>query len=762
MVARQIDSEHQPGRQRCAFSLLPVILSILVSTASMAWVEAVTVRVLDESGTPVRDARASTWQQEEAVATLADRQTVDNDGSATLSFPGKGPIVLSVSAPGYLREIRILKDDPHEALTVTLRRGRSMRLSVTDAGSGLPVSRFSAIALPADSNGTSPERLAFIADGLDSLSFSSPEGTGVLTGLGDEPVILVVRAKGYAPAVVPRVVAREQKPISVRLDSSGCIQRRIVDGSTGVPLEGARAAASPEILQGPLSRIAVSFVSDEDGYMTICPLMHVDRPLLVVHDGYAPAWIPTARTSSDGTPDEVFALRAGGTIRGTIMGSDGLPLARAVVETHTLGLPRKTETGENGSFQLDRLAPGMVDLLVAEGPSSTGAPLARQTVEVAEGETTEVLIETAQPREVRVLRRDLPVKDATVVLLERKAKEQLELVSSGRTDRDGKARLQGASILQPGEILGIREGESVVFVPVPERKPDEEEGEPVVVRLEGLRCRGSVVDGSDERPIAGAQVRCSRGATVRLSPERSPLWFSNIGFQVVADKKASLAFTDSRGRFALSLPPWCESVHVQGPRATDDGIPWESRFLSASEFSPSDPIVIRLERGSSIRARVSLGGSVWNGPGRVSLRRPDSRGDSVSATLTQGEGTLAPRDRGPWLVLAKVPGMAPAVEGPLYTQRGQLTKVNLELTEGAFLRIVGSRALVSAREQIRVVDSARRDWQTLTETTVLPADAGIRIGPLPVGRYRLHFGEKSTRAELKRAGDEVVVDWSEF
>ena len=720
-----------------------------------------TVLVLDGESRGIAGARVALFSREEdgAWERIAGAAT-DDEGLAELVPLPVAPSVLSISSPGFVpRTIEIGPGDVLER-TVELSRGRGVTLRAIDGLDGRPVLAFEVLPFPVDPRAAGPERLPLTLEGLDSQRFATEDGSARVTGLPRSgPFGLLVRAAGYPPVVT--TVAGGERELSVELDASGCVRRRVVDAETGSPVKGVRAAASPSQISGPLARVAPVPVSDENGRLAVCPSAAAGWRVILAHEGYAPALLDLAG-GRDAEPDldGSLAIARGGRLTGIVFDADRVPLPGASVTARYFGLQQRVDTGRDGSFAFE-LLPSTTVTLEATAPDDGRSILARQAARVRRGETSVIEL-SAQPRlRVVATREAEPLAGVDLVLLDGASGIHAEPVAVATTDELGTARLARPGGLSSEEQLVLRRSSWLAFMPLPKPSPDADEAERRV-ELAGRFVRGRVVEASGGDAVEGATVRCIRGGgalrIARGGETDHPLRVGSLKGRLQIDGVAVAAVSDERGTFEMPLPPWCDTPRVIGPLVDDDEPPFSDRGVDAGEFPDDGTLEIELERGSALVAFVvGPGGLPPSRPATVGLRRPGDAQEQATASVAGGRARFRVAEDGPWLVVARSAGLAPAVEGPLDVRAAEATRAHLRLVEGGLVVVEGLPAHAAGPgRRWKLLDSRGIDWSSIAP--VEPAESGaLEIGPLPPDRYTLVAGELRAEVRIRFSGDTRVV-----
>jgi hypothetical protein len=722
-------------------------------TAPAAGDDRLVIEISDESGSAIAGARVGVWERSSGEVQRSGTRVSGPEGLVSVSKGSTaGTLVLAVSAPGFVPRVVGLPTLADARRRIVMSRGHDVELSVRDAADSSPIDRVAVLTIPAWVTEGDLTELPLLVDSLEAREFDSGAGPILLSGIPAEGATIVATSEGFAPATA--VVDSSLRQLTVFLDSSGCFEIRVEEAETGSPVEGARVAAGAELLEGPLSRIAPVSISKPDGTARAC--FGSAFRLLIEHRDFAPAWIDRETVErADQREPPVVALSTGGAVRGMLLDVNGVAVAGAAVTARTAGLTRRTATDAGGGFLIERLMPGPFTL-DAVLPAPPSAPFSssriRRTATAIDGRTIGLTLAPSAPLRVLVSLAEDPLRGSTVMLLDRIGGDGGEILATAQTDSAGAALLPAVPDGAEAARLALRLPGGFAFTELADLEPDSSSGDPEW-RVDGRRIVGSVVSSGSREALADAVLTCAEGNVVRLGRGSDPLSLRAGGVRVTIAPRGTAAVTDARGRFELTVPASCSRARVFGPPASGDEPGWSERVLDTASWAEGEPVEIELEAGRVVMADVTSQHGVPPSSTEVSLRRPGERTDRVVAGAAGGRSRLVAPDRGPWLVVARAPGFAPAVSGPLFVDPGTIGRATLELTTGGLL-VVRATSESLERGRLVVVDGDGIDWSPLTGRRRAPErDDLLELGPLPAGRYVVSDGTSRRETQVRFDGD---------
>ncbi|MCZ6596851.1 MAG: carboxypeptidase regulatory-like domain-containing protein, partial [Planctomycetota bacterium] len=406
-----------------------------------------------------------------------------------------------------------------------------------------------------------------------------------------------------------------------------------------------------------------------------------------------------------------------------------------------VGTNRSVQTDAKGFFEADGLDSGRYR--VSTGPTNAevrevlGRPddnayellASEETIEVADGETTHVVLAPPDLQPVRVYGRvlagDEPVGDVRMRLHARNDEGRSPSVST-ETDEDGNYEV---TVAHPGEYqFQLWHSSGGLNVSVKEIVPAAESYHFDITFPVGS-IAGRVL-GPDGEPLVGIQVSASARAEDG----------SRLGGNVT---------TDRNGDYELPLLPTgsytVRSGRSFGPFFEDAG--YTEAKIEGVEVGPNARVTgidLRLGEGAALEGIVrDAAGNPMEGAW-VSLR--NAEGKPVG-----GGGWPVSNEKGRYRISGVKPGevSVSAVIGPLVSDEngvvlrgGETVRLDLVVEPGTVLvvRAYDAEGVEIERPSVEVEDGDGRDFTWFRRGVMFgPAqgDGGRRVGPLPRGTYRV-------------------------
>jgi protocatechuate 3,4-dioxygenase beta subunit len=410
---------------------------------------ALTVRVRDERGAPLKDALVHVYHVDRAAPRSLHRWARTwADGSCEFRDLPSSLVVLvaathrdSVSVNGVECEL----EAPTNLVTVDLPAGGTITGTVTDAVTGVPIAN------------------ARVGMGwtLEAPTLTDGDGRFVLRGwTGDGFNSLHVLAAGYGRA---QALVGDASYLEIECERGCDIIGRVISGQGGA-LASARVAAMGRLKVGRQRYIsAATAVADADGRFRLRDLRS-DLPHVVVAlaDGYG----RTCTDLNEADPDQTvidcgdIVLPQARAIGGHVVMVDGQPVPRRRVmlaganddrsrlapqQVRSYGAYEEVYTDDRGRFHFEGLAPGAYEVSVSRrGQLPASVPV--QLTARADIDNVAVVLDAVQRFLVRVAARDgSPQAEALVV-----AQTERGAVR-GTTDSHGTATLACES-----DVLGLQ------------------------------------------------------------------------------------------------------------------------------------------------------------------------------------------------------------------------------------------------------------------------------------------------------------------
>ena len=308
-------------------------------------------QVIDEHDAPVGGA---------VVAIDANpARAVETEADGSFVFEGLIPRDYRLEATDgarYAGPARLHLDDKAEPVTLRLRPGGTVEVTVTDRQGGAPVA------------GADVELRATLV----WKATTDAEGVARLRGVGPAWAPLAVRAAGFAPAAMILGVAGDPaapERVAVALARGAAISGRVVDDG-GAPVGGARvvavSASEPLPVVDP-RRDGV--LAGADGRFTIPAVAAGTWRLTATHGELAPhTSAPITVGGERGKTGVELVMARGGVVRGVVKDHAGEPVAGADVRVVARGFVfwrarRQAFTDARGAFAFAGLALREVDVV---------------------------------------------------------------------------------------------------------------------------------------------------------------------------------------------------------------------------------------------------------------------------------------------------------------------------------------------------------------------------------------------------------------
>lgn len=485
------------------------------------------------------DGRQTPLSLEEALST----ETAD--GRFTLDHVPPGSHVLGVMAPGFasLRLDFDMRGRAQDLGDVALETGLSISGRVRDA-EGRPIAG-------AQVSGDSWE---MGAPALPADFTTGEDGIFVLAGLEEAKYNVEIRAEGYGN--VNRRVVAGTRDVDFVLSPAGAISGGVVD-ETGAAVEDFRVMAQPEKRDPELWDLPRKDVQAADGRFLLSNVRPGTYVLRIESDGRVTGSASGVVVRAGATTDVgKLRLGRGGTIRGTVVGSDGSPVTGATVRAQTAaefstsyGMPPGAVTGMSGEFELRGLEAGRFNL-VASHPQL--APGFQEGIDVeparAPAEARIVMSRGARIEGTARRRDGTPLSGVMVEAMPMIADRHRYTFDFQPVPvaPDGSF---GIDRVPAGRVkVVLLEGSANQYSGIQERDAEAREGETTVVDFvaSDILVTGRVMRSGG--PAAGLQVHVSGGGMARVV-----FAGPRPGGSAVSGPKRYAGATDADGRYALLL-----------------------------------------------------------------------------------------------------------------------------------------------------------------------------------------------------------------
>lgn len=570
---------------------------------------------------------------------------------------------------------------------------------------------------------------------------------------------VTVRAPGAAPLTVPGFALPEgsgRTDLGTFVLSPGATVRGLVTSSSGQPVEGAevraKAAESGALPRLPSSSLAepepADAVTGPDGTFLLADRAPGEMlDLAVSHPLYGMETVPGVAVPTE-SPVRVV-LKPVARVSGRVTDPDGKPVADAVVVLSELrptsfgggqsalfpaGTPRRTATDDKGAFEIERVAPGPIEI-GAMAPRRQRASV--EGLEVKAGQdlaNVEIVLSPAGTVEGRVLSTDgRPVPNAQVTVAASGSGPGPVFSGPRATaDGDGRYRLDGIApgprtleATAEGYRRGVRDVEVTAGAPADGRSVDFE--------LErGLEVSGRVVDGAGS-PIPSADVILIAGRN--LMDALRATTGGDGGFRLTGAEDGTFQLMARKDGYALD--PVGQTVTIAG--ASVSGL--EIRLSSGGAITGR---ISGVEVSQLARVRVWAN---WEGnSGRVD---PD------------GMYRIASLEPGLFKVTAVVPGTPLHAEGEVTLEAGA-AEARLDLQLGGGYALTG--LVLRNGQPLAGAPVALSRFQSGEQNTRTDHQGAFRFGGLENGPYELAVSTPNGalhRESVEISGDrEIRVELS--
>jgi protocatechuate 3,4-dioxygenase beta subunit len=564
-------------------------------------------------------------------------------------LPSGRPVMFFVSAPGYAQR-QSNATPPAENLTITLDTAATVRGRVEDAESKSPLADFS-ISRSESSSGGGGMVIRF-GSAREARSFHAGDGSFELPGVPPGRWTFRAEAAGYRSAEVSgvEVAAGETKEgVVLSLKRGGSLSGRVIESARGAPVANASVSwrasgggAGFGFRFGPDAQQQTT--SDADGRFSFDSLPEGKVTLEASH----PDYVDGSLEVDPGKQSAVeISLGTGGSIAGTVVGSDGrMPAGGAQVlldaqgESGRFGGNEATTADGSGAFLFDHLQAGRYQL-VAQGNAGSSAP---KEVVLADNQRADgVVLQTATGTLLRGTVSGLP---AAALAGLRIFASSASYSDGATTDAEGRFTIRDV----PSGVLHVTASTSSFVqgrtaqttVEVPDGVPEF----PVEIVFEGTsRLSGQVTRGG--RPLSGLFVSAT--------PD-PPAGGGRSSGQTDGDGRYDLEGL-SDGPYEVSVQGqgvgYRKSFQVSGDSNGDIALPGTSLSGAVRDESgqPIDGADVQAETGQETQAfSVKRGVTDSNGtysiedldPGnyRVTARKTGYRLDTEPATIGSDPASL--------------------------------------------------------------------------------------------------------------------------
>lgn len=609
-------------------------------------------RIEDKTGAPVAGATVAAFWTDGMQPRSRSVKSKD-DGRYKLAGLGEQPIQsMWVEAKGFSRAERERVAPGEKDVDFTLERTASVTGRVILADGTVPAA-FEVKAHGEAEAAESPFSMRRFMTREPENDFSDPEGKFRLDDVPPGTVTIEAKAIGKRPTKKTGVTTAAEQVVDVGtlvLEDGRTLRGRVLAAADGVALAGASAIVN--VAQGGMAfRIpgmdagAGSAVTGSDGGFEIHGLEGRTYTMSVQHPDYAPSESSVEVPADQDPPETVVRLSRGGTLTGTVRDASKNPVTgAAIVAMRGLfgGDMNTAETGPDGRYTMEKLAPGSYNVMRPPEDGGGMANFGMKQATITEGETTVVdFDETARHTLTgRVVRGKATVGSVTLLFF---PGESAGFGAGGfKTTQADEAGNYQIGLDQPGAYtVMVQSGggfgrSTSVAISVPDAPTSAID---IVLKIGGVTGR---VSDSDGQPVAGAMV------AARLDGSTDPL------------SGQSGAMTEPDGSFSIEgLQPGTYRVTASATGFA----PAEAYPVSVSEDEAAPDLDLRLERGRVLRGKVVdprgsgvQGAMVFAGP-------PGTVDPTVGPAMTDVNGSfvMTVGDEPSWDVTAIGTGFAPAL-----------------------------------------------------------------------------------------------------
>ena len=540
-------------------------------------------RVLNDEDEAVAGAQVFAFSSQ---AGDLDRASVDSEADGSFEIRGLGGerARLQVTAEGYAQSESNEVSTAATDVSIVLKRTGSIAGRLSDE-SGAPIA-----AARIEFAGSGRHRPpAMLSPGDDVVA--TVDGRYVRDGLEPGSGTITFRAPGFLPASVAlEVLPGKLTPnVDAVLKRGGVIRGTITRAGDGQPVMGAWVSLKGRGAENGMARMIgpsrEGVASDSFGHFRLEGVPAGHTQLQVSHADYAEALSDDLDVGASGGEAELrVTLSQGGAIEGLVTDADGKPRAglRVSVSGNALGDTRSLTTAADGSFHVDRLAPGPYDVGVYD-PMRPPQSSREVSAVVKEGQTTRVDFGTARGAvSGRVIQAGQPVAGASVFL----AWESAFAGGAGaRATSDAAGRYEFRSV-DPGRYrLFAQQGRNSATLR--NRVTVNVEDAPVVapdIELYGtVHVAGRVIDAATDTPLAEVRVFAS---PVPQSGD-------------AANRTGGTGPTDENGNYSFAVGE-AGTYRLSTVRA--DFAP--AMLVVDVPATGMDGVELRLERGEQLSGRV--------------------------------------------------------------------------------------------------------------------------------------------------------------
>ena len=626
--------------------------------------------VSDSAGEPVAGADVKAfWRDASGLRSRA--ATTGTDGRYRIADAAKLPVTrVTVRAPKFLPAERDGAPPSDGVLDFVVEKGGSIAGIVRGYDGTFPPSFHVKVQ--------KPDRERKVTAG--EKDFSDPEGVFRLDDLEPGTYTIEVASTGYARVVSADLVVVAEQVVdagTLTLESSTALRGRIVAARDQSPLAGVTVRIA--LVDPPKSQAASGTksswteTSGTDGTFTAAGLPEGTFDIALEHPQFAPRTTRVPFRPGADAPSLVLEMYRGGSLTGVVVGPglDPVPGVRITAAPAEGQDARVAETGSDGRYFIDGLAPGAYTVARSSDRQPNGASLDKKAATIIEGETTTVDFDEKPSVVVSgsVLRGDTPIPNAAIHFVPIDD-DVVRTGTSARSDESGgfQIALRHGGRYQVSVVFGVvggTNGHNVVTLEIPELPEVKQD---IVFNVQSIS--GRVVD-PDRRGV--------RGALVTAIPD---------GAAAVGAARQSTTTTDADGAFRLeAIEP---AIYRVTARARGYA-PGEAYPVAVNnDYTPVSDIELTMQRGWIMRGRVVDPEGRAVGSALIVVAPAGAAESGYLPAQSDGTGAFritAPAD-GPVSVSAISPRFAPVVQTDIEPPgNGDAAEVLLRASAGGSLRV---------------------------------------------------------------------------
>lgn len=361
-------------------------------------------RVVAPDRTPIAGARIEATSYETAQVSRGQGVS-DKDGYFEVCDLAEGTFMVIVRAKNFSdqRLTRVKLTDP-DIQVIMARQGGVMGTVVSRADGSVVTDFHASVRAVAPGSTTYGRAVA-------ASNFNSPKGEFELLGLEAGSYVMQVTAEGFAPTYSDSFIVAQgivTPDVRVELGQGGAISGRVVDAVSGKPIAGALVSTLDNgYVENPFTQMLGGLVprtttdrkvrTDKDGAFSIELITATTYQLQIDHDDYSQKTIKDLVVVEGQTRDlGSIRLPKGATIRGTVYGPSGAPMANARISlTGRINFPNTVRSDSEGRFIIKNVQAGTWQLAAVRAESeSAGNPFgpiidmkkSEVTITVADGQ----------------------------------------------------------------------------------------------------------------------------------------------------------------------------------------------------------------------------------------------------------------------------------------------------------------------------------------------------------------------------------------